>query len=136
MAHLHNLMYLAIQHELSSFRECHAAVLLVIEQGHSHRGDSLIHLEYHSMRVKQRSMVVQCASSTPVVPFCCDFQRNHCKLTKDHCSTIHGEQKWLQHACPKCWFMSRQITHHTKFLPDSPLLPGSPDPRETPKSTS
>ena len=35
IAHLHNLMYLAIQHELSSFRECHAAVLLVIEQGHS-----------------------------------------------------------------------------------------------------
>lgn len=48
-------MYLAIQHEWSSVLEFHAAVLLDIERGHLHWGDSFEHLECHSLRVKQRS---------------------------------------------------------------------------------
>ena len=136
IVHLCDLMYLAIQHEWSSVREFHAAVLLEIERGHLQWGDSFAHLERHSLRVKPRSGVVQHPSSTPVVLFCRDFQRNLCKLTKDHYGTIRGERKWLQHVCAKCWVTSRQIARHTEFSPDCPLLSGSPDAKESPTSTS
>ena len=136
IVHLCELMYLAIQHEWSTVREFHAAVLLEIERGHLQWGDSFAHLERHSLHAKSRSGVVQCPSSMPVVLFCRVFQRNRCKLTEDHYGTIRGERKWLQHVCAKCWVTSRQIARHTEFLPDCPLLSGSPHPKETPTSTS
>ena len=67
IVHLRNLMYLAIQHEWSSVREFHVAVLLEIERGHLQWGDSFAHLERHSLRVKPRSGVTRRPSSTPVV---------------------------------------------------------------------
>ena len=53
-----------IQHEWSSVRDFHAAILLEIEQGHLRWGDSFAHLERHSLHVKPRSLITQRSAST------------------------------------------------------------------------
>lgn len=138
ISHLQDLMYLAIQHEWSSVRDFHTVVLLEIEQGHLHWGNSFAHLERHSLRLQPRSGITQRSASTlsSAVLFCQDFQRSNCKHTKDHYSTIRGEQKWLQHVCAKCWISNRHVARRTEFLPDCPLSSGSPELKQPTSSTS
>ena len=59
--------------------------------------------------------------NSAAVFFCRDFQHDACKFTKDHYGTLHGERKWFQHICARCWVDSHVSARHTEFSKDCPL---------------
>ena len=121
--HLSSLMYLATQFTWPSVRELHAAVLFEIECGRARWGDSFTHLENRILQPsswQSRAGATRTENSAAVF-FCRDFQHGVCKFSKDHYGTLHGERKWFQHICARCWVDSRVSARHTEFSKDCPL---------------
>ena len=85
--HLGALMYLASIYEWPAVRSFHAAVLMEIEQGRLHWGDSFLHLENHTLAGSHKKVKDQNKRPAPqtstVVLFCCKYQKGSCSHNRD-----------------------------------------------------
>ena len=95
LQHLVSLMYFAQQYDWQAVLSFHGAVLLEIERGLLHWGDSFLHLEcrtlYGHLKATKSSVSASSSASMPVL-FCRDYQRNTCSFIQDHYGVLRGER--------------------------------------------
>ena len=100
--HLVSLMYFAQQYEWSAILNFHGFILLEIERGLVHWGDSHLHLESKTLYGHPLQEKSPTSSSSAPVLFCHDYQQEQCISVKDHFGFIRTGRKWLKHICAAC----------------------------------
>ena len=119
--HLVSLMYFAQQYEWSAILNFHGFILLEIERGLVHWGDSYLHLESKTLYGHPLQEKSPTSSSSAPVLFCRDYQQEQCISVKDHFGFIRAERKWLKHICAACWTCLRKQEPHQENSSDCPL---------------
>ena len=100
--HLILLMYFAEQYEWSAILNFHGSILLEIERGLVHCGDSYLHLESKTLYRHPLQEKSPTSSSSAPLLFWRDYQQEQCISVKDHFGFIRAERKWLKHICAAC----------------------------------
>ena len=100
--HLVSLMYFAQQYEWSAILNFHGSILLKIERGLVHWGDSYLHLESKTLYGHPLQEKSPTSSSSAPVLFCRDYQQEQSIRVKDHFGFIRAGRKWLKHICAAC----------------------------------
>ena len=133
LQHLKNLMYAATHQEWETILDLHSAIVLDIEHGNRHWGESTVDIESKilSSSNSKKSTTFGAGSSGinsstgnnasgtgSNIYFCRQYQSGKCNKSKSHVGFVNGKKHNVVHICATCWLVERVQNEHSECSSD------------------